>query len=835
MLEERFIPPDNVQNKEFVMQKDKTTLKKQAQEFMSKNPSAIKNIPPMDIRQLIEDLQVHQIELEMQNEELRRLQQNLEKARDKYSDLYDFSPVSYFTMNEKGIILEANLTAAAMVGVARGLLIDRPFSDFIVRDDQDVFYLHRRKLCETKTRQTCELRIRKKQGSDFYAHLESIVVPEDKKNCNLIRTAVTDIHVRKQAEDAVRKSEKRYRRLVETMHEGLGVADQNYRFTYVNARFCEMLGYLRDEMIGRRLIEFVHDDAKALMKDQMARRRQGEETRFELVWKTKDGNKIHTLASPRGIYDEEGRFTGSIGILTDITYLKETEEALRLSEEKYRLLVENANDAIFIVQEGQIKFSNQMAKQMGNDLGVDLDRVPIENCIHPDDRDLVLERHKRRIKGEKLPDTYAFRLVGHDDQEMWVELNAVQINWEGKPATLNFLRDITLQRKLEKQLQLSQKMEAVGTLAGGVAHDFNNLLMGVQGRTSLMLLETDPIHPHFEHLKEIENYVKRATKLTKQLLGFARGGKYEVKPTDLNNLIEKSSQMFGRTKKEITIYKKYHDQIWSVEVDQSQIDQVLLNIFVNAWQAMPGGGDLYIQTKNEMLDENFAGVYGVRPGKYVAISITDTGIGMDEKTLKRVFDPFFTTKEKERGTGLGLASAYGIIQNHDGIITAESARGQGATFHIYLPASDKPVMDELQDNQNILAGSETILLVDDEEMIIDVGAQILQKLGYEVLTARHGKEAIEVYQQNRQKVAMVILDMIMPEMGGGETYDRLKEMDPNVKVLLSSGYSLDGQATEILKRGCDGFIQKPFSMKDLSEKLRQIILRMKRNLLFILN
>ena len=747
----------------------------------------------------------------------------LKKTRDKYSDLYDFSPVSYFTINEKGIILEANLTAAAMVGVERGLLIDRPFSDFIVRDDQDVFYLHRRKLCETMTRQTCELRIRTKQGSEFYAHLESIVVQEDKKNCNLIRTAVTDIHARKQAEDALRKSEKRYRQLVETMHEGLGVADQNYQFTYVNERFCEMLGYLRDEIIGHRLIDFVHDDSKALMKDQMARRQQGEEDRFELVWQTKDGNKIHTLASPKGIFDEEGCFTGSIGILTDISYLKETEEALRLSEEKYRLLVENANDAIFIVQAGQIKFANQKANQIGNALGVELDRVPFAQYIHPDDRDMVLDRHERRIKGEKPPATYAFRLVGHEDQEIWIELNAVRINWQGKPATLNFLRDITLQQKLEKQLQLSQKMEAVGTLAGGVAHDFNNLLMGIQGRTSLMLLETDPIHPQFEHLKEIENYIKRAAKLTKQLLGFARGGKYEVKPTDLNDLIEKSSQMFGRTKKEITIYKKYQDQIWTVEVDRSQIDQVLLNIFVNAWQAMPAGGDLYLQTKNEMLDENFAGVYGVRPGKYVAISITDTGIGMDEKTLKRIFDPFFTTKDKERGTGLGLASAYGIIKNHDGIIMAESARGQGATFRIYLPASEKPLIEELQDDQNILIGSETILLVDDEEMIIDVGAQILKKLGYEVLTARHGKEAIEVYQQNRQKVAMVILDLIMPVMGGGETYDRLKEMDPNVKVLLSSGYSLGGQATEILNRGCDGFIQKPFNLKDLSEKLRQII------------
>ena len=608
------------------------------------------------------------------------------------------------------------------------------------------------------------------------------------------------------------------------MQEGLGVVDQNYQFSYVNERFCEMLGYLQDEIIGRRLIDFVHDDYKALMKDQMARRQQGEEKAFELVWQTKDGNKIHTLASPKALYDEEGRFIGSIGVLTDITHRIEAEKALQSSEEKYRLLVENANDAIFILQEGLIKFANRKAKLMGNDLGVDLNRVPFANYIHPADRDLVLERHKGRLKGENLPDTYAFRLIGRDDREMWIELNSVQIDWHGTPATLNFLRDTTLQRKLEKQLQLSQKMEAVGTLAGGVAHDFNNLLMGIQGRTSLMLLETDPIQPQFDHLKEIENYIKRATKLTKQLLGFARGGKYEVKPTDINDLIEKSSQMFGRTKKEITIYKKYYDRIWTVEIDQSQIDQVLLNIFVNAWQAMPEGGDLFIQTKNEILDERFAEAYGVRPGKYVAISITDTGIGMNRKTLKRVFDPFFTTKDKERGTGLGLASAYGIIKNHEGIIIAESAWGQGATFHIYLPASDKPVINRGQDDQKILTGSGTILLVDDEEMIIDVGAQVLKKLGYEVLTARHGKEAVAVYQQNSQRIAIVILDLIMPEMGGGETYDRLKEIDPDVKVLLSSGYSLDGQATEILNRGCDGFIQKPFSLKDLSQKLRKIIL-----------
>ena len=805
------------------MKKNQTLLKKQAREFIRKNPAAIRNVPPTDIKQLIEDLQVHQIELEMQNEELRRTQQELERARDKYSDLYDFSPVSYFTMNEKGIILEANLTAADKLGVERKFLIGATFSDFISAEDQDVFYFHRKKLYETWTRHTCELKIIPKQGSEFYAHLRSITVHKSKQNCTLIRTAVTDIHERHQADAALRKSEERYRRLVETMQEGLGMADQNYQFTFVNQRFCEMLGHHRDAIIGRQLIDFVHDDYKALMKNQMARRQLGDETRYEVVWKTKDGNKIHTQASPKALFDEEGRFIGSIGILTDITHRKEVEEALRLSEEKYRLLVENANDAIFIVQEGRIQFANRKARQLGNDLGVELDRISFAQYIHPDDRAMVLDRHKRRMRGEKQPDIYAFRLVGRDDQEMWVELNAVKIDWKGSPATLNFLRDITLQRKLEKQLQLSQKMEAVGTLAGGVAHDFNNLLMGIQGRTSLMLMETDPLHLNFEHLKEIESYIKRATKLTKQLLGFARGGKYEVKPTDLNDMIENSIQMFGRTKKEITIYKKFADEIWTVEIDRSQIDQVLLNILVNAWQAMPGGGNLYIQTKNEILGEDVAGVHGVRTGHYVAISISDTGTGMDENTLKRIFDPFFTTREKERGTGLGLASAYGIIKNHDGIITVESTRGQGATFHIYLPASEKEVIDELQVDRRIVPGTGTILLVDDEEIIIDVGTQLLKKLGYQVLTAHHGERAIEIYQQNRQKITAVILDLIMPGTGGGEVYDTLKEIDPKVKVLLSSGYSRDGQATDILNRGCDGFIQKPFNLQKLSEKLSKII------------
>ena len=247
--------------------------------------------------------------------------------------------------------------------------------------------------------------------------------------------------------------------------------------------------------------------------------------------------------------------------------------------------------------------------------------------------------------------------------------------------------------ELQAQLHQAERLEAIGTLAGGVAHDFNNLLMGIQGNASLMLLDIDSSNINYERLKNIEKSVRGGAKLTKQLLGFARGGRYEVEVSDLNDLVKKTSELFGRTKKEIAIHHKYQEGIWRVEVDQKQIEQVLMNLYINAWQAMPRGGELYLQTENVTLDENHAKTYRVSPGKYVKISVTDTGEGMDEKTQQMIFDPFFTTRQIGGGAGLGLASAYGIIRNHGGIINVYSKKGEGATFNIYLPPSEKEAVE----------------------------------------------------------------------------------------------------------------------------------------------
>ncbi|HHO75068.1 MAG TPA: response regulator [Deltaproteobacteria bacterium] len=321
----------------------------------------------------------------------------------------------------------------------------------------------------------------------------------------------------------------------------------------------------------------------------------------------------------------------------------------------------------------------------------------------------------------------------------------------------------------------------------------------------------------------MEDYVHRGSELTKQLLGFARGGKYEVKSTDLGEFVRRSAELFGRTKKEIRMHHKTSRDLLAVEVDRGQMEQVMLNLFVNAWQAMPVGGDIYLSVENVDLDAEYVGPYGISPGRFVRLTVTDTGTGMDAATRERIFEPFFSTKERGRGTGLGLASVYGIIKNHGGFILVESEVEVGTSFMIFLPASEKSVEAERTATEVVQTGRETILLIDDEEMITQVGAQMLESLGYTVLTARGGKQGIEIYQENKGSIDFVILDMIMPDMGGSETFDALFRLDPDIKVLLSSGYSLDAQAKDILARGCMGFIQKPFTMAILSRRIREIL------------
>lgn len=510
------------------------------------------------------------------------------------------------------------------------------------------------------------------------------------------------------------------------------------------------------------------------------------------------------------------------------------------SETRFRYLVQNSPDIIYTLDDsGNFTFVNSAVERL---LGYNIDDLLGKHyayIVYDEDLQKAQWFFNERRTGERAASGVELRLkIGKNGPQnnAWVAgYRTVELKATGiyeKPVSgknIEFLgthgvaRDISDRRQLEFQLQQSQKMEALGTLAGGIAHDFNNLLMGVEGNATLMLLELDLNHPYYQKLKNIRQCVKNGANLTRQLLGFARSGKYQVKPTDLNSLVKKSAEMFGRTKKEVRIHATYQADLWTVEVDQGQIEQVLLNLYINAWQAMPGGGELHLQTENVTRNNFCKHSCDTDLRKYVKISVTDTGIGMDTTTQEKIFDPFFTTKEMGRGTGLGLASAYGIISNHDGSISVYSEKGAGTTFNFFLPASEAKVPAEKVVDKEILMGSETILFVDDEDINLNVGKHIIGNLGYEVLTACCGREALDVYRKNPEKIDLVILDMIMPGMGGKETYDQLKEVNPDIKALLSSGYSLNGRAQEILEQGCDGFIQKPFNINDLSHKLREIL------------
>ncbi len=377
-------------------------------------------------------------------------------------------------------------------------------------------------------------------------------------------------------------------------------------------------------------------------------------------------------------------------------------------------------------------------------------------------------------------------------------------------------------RRIAAHMQQAQKMEAIGTLAGGLAHDFNNLLMGMQGNLSLLRLNKEKDHPDLAYLQKIEAAVERASELTRQILGFARGGKYDVRVTDLNRLVAQTVDLFGKTRKELDIRKRLAPELRPIEADQSQIQQVLLNLLINAWQALGSGGTLEVGTENVEVAENDPERPPEAPaGPYVRLEVRDSGEGMEEAVRKRIFEPFFSTRSRAEAKGLGLSAAWGIVRSHNGFITVESRKGEGSTFRVYLPAAGTapPAPRAVAADPS---PPRRVLLVEDEEIVCDIGEKMLRRLGYAVLTARSGEEALTLFAQGHREIDLVILDLIMPGIPGAEVYERLRAIRPDVPVLLSSGFSLDGEAMELLRRGCRGFIQKPFSLEQLRAKIQEI-------------
>ena len=641
---------------------------------------------------------------------------------------------------------------------------------------------------------------------------------------------------RQRAEENLRKSEERFREMAEHIREAFWLYDwEKRKVIYISPAYEVIWGRSIEDLYKRddEWDESVHPDDLEYARDSFERIIQtggGEQREYRIVHP--DGSVRWVSDRGFAIKNKTGQVVRIAGITEDITDRKQSEVALRESEERFRELAELMPETVFEVDlEGKLTFVNRNAFNNFGYTQQDLKKgLKSFDMIIPKDRERAQDNVTKILTGEKSG-INEYTALRKDGSIFPVMIHSAPIFKEGKPVGLRgFMVDITdrkkaeeERRKLEVQFQQAQRFEALGTLAGGIAHDFNNLLMNIQGNTSLMLFEIEGTHPFFEPLKKIEKQVKSGAQLTRQMLGYARKGKFNVKSVDLNQIVDESADTFGRTRKEITIYREFDNDLFPVEADQGQIEQVLLNLYVNAADAMPGGGKLILKTKNETHLNIKSNHYDPRPGKYVQLTITDSGTGIDNQTLERIFDPFFTTKGMGRGTGLGLASVYGIIKSHDGYIDVTSEKGHGTTFTIFLPASEKDVEGTADTAAKLIKGSGTLLVVDDEELVLKVGVNMLEKLGYTVLGAKNGTEAVDIFKANKDKIQMVILDIIMPDMGGGEVYDKIKAINPEVKVLLSSGYSVDGQAIELLERGCDGFMQKPFTMEELSGKITQIM------------
>lgn len=670
-----------------------------------------------------------------------------------------------------------------------------------------------------------ELEMYRKDGSTVLTEVNLNILYDETGKAVGILGVTRDITERKRAEETLKRSEELYRTIFEQTATANMILAEDTTVLMVNSNFEKLTGYSRQEVENKMSwMKFVAaDEVETLLQRHRLRRIHPDSVSNSYEFKAinRAGAIRHLFMSVAMIPDTKN----SIASLIDITTRKETENALRQSEERFRDMARLLPQTVFEADlTGRLTFVNETSfERFGfsrEDMAAGLNVLDV---MAPEDHSRILQNYHRIIQGEQIGlNEYLARKKDGGIFPVLIQTTCIYLN--GHPAGLRgFLIDISEKKAMESQLLRSQKMEAIGTLAGGIAHDFNNLLMGVLGNISLMLMQLEDNHPFHERLKGIEEYIQRGSELTRQLLGFARGGKYEVRTTNLAKFVLKGAEMFGRTRKEISIHHKTTDDLWHVDIDRGQMDQVLLNLFVNAWQAMPSGGDIFISMDNQELSEDDVKFLDVKPGRFVKLIVSDTGIGMDEETKSHIFEPFFSTKERGTGTGMGLASVYGIIKNHGGFVSVESQKGAGASFIIFLPASEKKLEDEQVKEIQVHKGKETILNIDDEEMIVDVASQMLKNLGYKILTASDGRQGLTIFKQNQNIINLVILDMIMPSFSGKETFEALQHLDSSVKVLLSSGYSLDSQAKDIMACGCKGFIQKPFTIAELSRKIREIL------------
>lgn len=761
----------------------------------------------------------------------RRIEEELQKSEERYKNILENIEEGYFEVDLAGNFTFVNDALCRIAGYDRDELIGMNNRDYTTPETAKTMYRVFSKTYQTgEPAKILDYDIFRKDGTTRTLELSASLMKDSTGKPAGFRGVVRDVTERKQAEEALRESEERYRSLFQNNHAVMLLVDpETADIVDANPAACSFYGWSHKELTSKKISHI-----NALTEEQI----------FQEIERAKSEQNQHFLFRhrlARGEVVDVEVFSGPIilngkkllySIVHDITERKQAIEALRDSEEKYRTVLEANPDPVVVYDiEGKVVYFNPAFTRvfgwsLGERLGKTMDLfVPEENW--PETKIMI----QRVLTGESFSGIESSRYT-KEGKIIPVSISgAVLRDMDGKPvgSVIN-LRDISERKNLESQLLHAQKMEAVGTLAGGIAHDFNNLLQAMQGYTELLLMRKKEGEPGFRELQEVIRASKRGAELTQQLLTFSRKVESKRKPLDLNQEVGELRQLLERTfPRMIELEFNLDPDIRMINADSAQLKQVIMNLAVNAKDAMPEGGKLVIETQNMTLDQEFCKKYAeVKPGEYVLLSMADTGHGMEKETLEHIFDPFYTTKEVGKGTGLGLAIVYGIVKNHEGYVMCYSRPGSGASFRIYLPALEaaserEEIVESQESKSSATGGNETILLVDDEEFIRELGVDVLGQAGYTVLTASNGEQALEVYRRERERIALVILDLIMPGMGGSKCLEELLKVTPRARVLIASGYSPDASTKGALEAGAVAFINKPYNNKQLLELVRKIL------------
>ncbi|MEW6113435.1 MAG: PAS domain-containing protein, partial [Thermodesulfobacteriota bacterium] len=607
-------------------------------------------------------------------------------------------------------------------------------------------------------------------------------------------------------------------------------------FTYVTVnRAFETQTGLKD-VVGKRVSEVIPGIREAdpeLFEIYGRVATSGRPERFEMFVEALQMWFWISVYSP-----ERGYFVAVFDVITE---RKKAEEALRQSQERLALALDGANLGIWDwdLTTGKAIWSERNLQRLGyepNELESNLKNW--KKLVHPEDWPKVAENLNLHLEGKLPAFASQYRILKKNGDWLWVQAQGRVIEFDvaGKPTRITgVVADITDLKKAEEereslrnQLLQAQKMEAIGTLTGGIAHDFNNLLTIINGYAEMLLLNIREDDPSCEDLQKILQTGRKGAEMVRRLLAFTKRGQYSPEPVNLNEQIERTKKLLERTfPKMIEIETLLEKNLGVVNADATQVEQVLMNLCINAKEAMPDGGRLRIETRNITVDEDYCRLHvGAKPGRYVLLEVSDTGTGMSKETMDRVFDPFFTTKgwDFKKGTGLSLPVTKGIVEQHGGWIECQSELGKGSTFRVYFPAlEDSQVVKKPEPAGETVPAGEKILLVDDEEYVRDLGKRILERAGYSVLVAASGKDALDIYAREQSSIALVVLDLIMPQMGGENCLDELIKINPHVKVIVSTGHSLDARGRLHIGRLASGFVNKPYEVEQMIQAVKEVL------------